>query len=129
MVRAPQRARRGFTLIELLVVLSITALLLTIALPRYFGAVDKTKLRVLQENLRTIRITIDKFYADRGAYPESLEELVEMRYLSSIPWDPIVDSDRQWILIAPGNGERGRVADVKSGASGSGPDGNLYESL
>jgi len=35
--------RAGFTLIELLVVLSIIALLLTLALPRYFSSVDKSK--------------------------------------------------------------------------------------
>ncbi|MCE4554276.1 type II secretion system protein [Roseateles cellulosilyticus] len=130
MVKLPLRsARRGFTLVELLVVLAITALLLTIALPRYFGAIDKSRYTVLKENLRAIRSSIDKFYADRGAYPESLDELVEGRYLSMVPWDPIADSDRQWILVPPPGDERGRVADVKSGAAGTGPDGKPYESL
>ena len=43
--------RPGFTLIELLVVLSIVAMLLTLALPRYFSSVDKSKEAVLKENL------------------------------------------------------------------------------
>jgi len=33
----------GFTLIELMVVMTIIAMLLTIALPRYLGSIDKSK--------------------------------------------------------------------------------------
>ncbi|HEU4845145.1 MAG TPA: type II secretion system protein, partial [Burkholderiaceae bacterium] len=37
------RAAAGFTLIELLVVLAIVALMLTLAVPRYFPSIDKSK--------------------------------------------------------------------------------------
>jgi len=57
--------RRGFTLIELLVVLSIIALLLTLALPRYFSSVDKSKEAVLKENLNQMRDAISRYYGDR----------------------------------------------------------------
>ena len=70
---------RGFTLIELLVVLSIIALLLTLAVPRYIHSVDVAKEAVLSENLHLVRETIDKFYGDKGRYPESIEELVSER--------------------------------------------------
>lgn len=123
------RLPRGFTLIELLVALSIVALLLTLALPRYFGAVDKSKTLVLKENLRSIRVCIDRYYADRGTYPESLSELVELRYLKSIPIDPVLESDQQWVLIPPDARVRGHVADVKSGAPGNAPDGEPYASF
>ena len=66
------RAHWGFTLIELLVVLSIIALLLTLAVPRYFHSIEVSKEAVLRENLHLVRETIDKFYGDKGRYPDSL---------------------------------------------------------
>src|SRR5262249_35175774 len=73
--------RRGFTLIELLVVMAIIATLLSLALPRYFGSIDKSKEVTLQQSLTTMRDAIDKFYADNGRYPEQVGDLVEKRYL------------------------------------------------
>ncbi|MCL2876592.1 MAG: type II secretion system GspH family protein [Betaproteobacteria bacterium] len=122
-------ARLGFTLIELLVVLSIVALLLSIAAPRYFGSIDKSKDQALQENLRIVRITLDKFYADKGRWPKTLEELVEERYLHALPTDPITESNATWILIPPQNAEETGIANVKSGAQGSAKDGQPYDSL
>jgi len=122
-----KRRCRGFTLIEMIVVLSIVALLLTIALPQYFGAVDKSKDVVLQENLKVLRITLDKYYADKGRYPEQLEELVEGKYLRAIPIDPVTESAKTWVLI-PSDGEEG-IADVKSGAQGFTQDGQSYDAL
>ena len=72
---------RGFTLIELLIVLGIVALLLTLAVPRFFPSVDKSKETILLENLRNTRIVIDQYRADTGRYPDSLEQLVEKKYL------------------------------------------------
>ena len=123
------RERAGFTLIELLVVMAIVALLLTIAAPRYFGALDRSKDVVLRENLQVLRITLDKFYGDKGRYPETLAELVEQQYLRGIPVDPITDSSQTWILLPPQDADLQGVADVKSGATGKTGDGQPYDSL
>jgi general secretion pathway protein G len=133
---APRFSRRrfsaylhAFTLIEMLIVMSIVALLLTLAVPRYFSSLDKTKDTVLQENLRVIRISLDKYYADKGRYPETLDELVEKKYLRTVPVDPITESNQNWILIpVPESDQRG-IIDVKSGAVGANRDGKLYESM
>lgn len=118
--------KRGFTLIELLVVMTIIALLLTIAVPRYFGSVDRTKESVLRENLATLRDSIDKFYGDSGHYPDSLEELVSQHYLRSIPVDPMTDSSNTWMIVAPSDSKKGAVYDIKSGANGKARDGTSY---
>ena len=121
--------RQGFTLIELLVVITIIALLLTIAVPRYFGGVDRAKEAVLQENLATMRDSLDKFYADTGKYPATLDELVTRRYLRKIPVDPITDSAETWEIIPPEDTLLGGVYDVKSGATGTSRDGKPYNEL
>jgi general secretion pathway protein G len=120
------RRNRGFTLIELLVVLGIVALLLTLAVPRFFPSVDKTKETILAENLRTMRAVIDQFYADTGRYPDSLDQLVEKKYLPRLPFDPVLDSDAGWVVVPPEDPARGNVYDIRSGAEGKGRNGKPY---
>ena len=116
----------GFTLIELLVVLGIVALMLTLAVPRYFPTIDAAKETMLVDNLRSVRSTIDQFYADTGRYPDSLPQLVEKKYLKALPIDPITESTETWILLAPEDGSPGNVYNIKSGASGNGRNGRPY---
>jgi general secretion pathway protein G len=118
--------RRGFTLIELLVVLGIVALLLTLAVPRFFPKVDSAKETILAENLRNTRAVIDQFHEDTGRYPESLQQLVEKKYLPALPFDPIADSDAAWIVVPPEDGDKGGVYNIRSGAPGSGRNGTPY---
>ena len=118
--------RHGFTLIELLVVMTIIALLLTIAVPRYYGSLDKSKEAVLKENLYQLRDAISKYQADRGKYPESLDALAADRYLRKVPLDPITDSSTTWIIIPPSDPQKTGVFDVRRGAQGKGLDGTEY---
>jgi general secretion pathway protein G len=115
----------GFTLIELVVVLSIIALLLTIAAPRYFKSVEKSKETVLRSNLAMTRDALDKFYGDNARYPDSLDELVQKRYLRTLPFDPIVDDTKAWILMPPRTAEGG-VGDLFSAAEGNATDGTAF---
>ena len=118
--------RRGFTLIELLVVLAIVATLLTLALPRYFGSVDKSKEAVLKENLFQLRDAISRYHADKGRYPDTLDALATDKYLRKVPLDPITDSTATWIPVRPDDPQRSGVFDVRSGAPGKASDGTEY---
>jgi general secretion pathway protein G len=109
----------GFTLIELLVVLAIIAMLLSVALPRYFHSIDVAKETTLAENLRATRETLDKFYGDRGQYPDSLDQLVEKNYLRSLPVDPVTESTHTWIIVPPPTDLKGKVFNIHSGAAGN----------
>ena len=121
--------RRGFTLIELLVVMSIIALLLTLAVPRYFSSIDKSKEAVLRENLNQMRDAISRYYADKGKYPESLDSLAAEKYMRSVPFDPVTESDKTWVVVQPEDPQKGGVYDVKSGASGKTRDGREFSQL
>ena len=119
--------KRGFTLIELLVVLAIVALLLTLAVPRFFPSVDAAKETILQDNLRSVRAVIDQYQADTGRYPDSLEQLVEKKYLARLPVDPVLESDSGWVIVPPDEeGTPGAVSNIRSGAPGNDRSGRPY---
>jgi general secretion pathway protein G len=120
------RVASGFTLVELLVVMAIIATLLTLAVPRYFGSVDKSKEAVLKQDLATLRDSLDKYYGDTGRYPDSLEDLVTKRYIRGVPIDPITQSNATWLVVPPGDPAKGMVYDVRSGAQGKATDGTAY---
>lgn len=116
---------KGFTFIEVMVVLAIVALLLTIALPRYFSGLERAKEAVLHQDLVIIRDAIDNYYADNGRYPQSLELLIEKKYLRNIPVDPITEQSDSWITVPLPDYSIG-VYDLRSGAEGISTDGSLY---
>lgn len=127
MRQSPQR-RRGFTLIELIVVMAIVALLASIAAPRYFNSLQKSRETALRSSLATLRDAIDQFAADKGRYPDTLDELVTARYVREIPEDPLLGRRDGWNELPPPLDAytKGRVYDVRSGAAGRGSDGQLY---
>jgi len=118
--------RRGFTLIELLVVMAIIATLLTLAAPRYFRSLQRSREAVLRQDLTTLRESIDKFYGDTGKYPPTLAMLVEKHYLRAIPIDPIARTAEKWVVVNSDDPDDGGIKDVLSGADGAGENGIPY---
>ena len=117
----------GFTIVELMVVMAIIALLLTIALPRYFDGLQRSKEAILREDLATMRDAIGHYYSDKGSYPPNLEALVEQHYLRFIPEDPITSSKESWEVVLQPDNTLG-VYDLHSGAQETARDGTPYAS-
>jgi general secretion pathway protein G len=99
MMTRRKRRQRGFTLIELMIVVAILGILTAVAIPRFQNAPTKAKEAVLKTNLHTMREAFDQYFADKAAYPESLEVLVEEGYLRKVPVDPLTGSSSTWVLI------------------------------
>src|SRR5467141_970861 len=116
----PSTSAGGFTLIDRMVVL-----LLTIAVPRYFSTIDTGKASVQRQNISAIRDAIDKYYGDVGKYPETLQDLVDKKYLRSVPVDPITGLPN-WVVIAPTDPNLTGVYDIRSSVKP--PDGGTNAS-
>ena len=135
MVTQPSRERaggeRGFTLLELLVVATLLVVLAGIGLVQYKNGKTRASEAVLKTDLFNMRDAIDQYYADKGQYPGTLDELVSAGYLRKVPDDPFTSSNGTWQTIqsepdasnptaAPG------VYDVKSGSDATALDGSKY---
>jgi general secretion pathway protein G len=113
----------GFTMIEMAIVLSLIALLLTIALPRYFHTLDNGKVSVQRQNIAVLRDAIDKYYGDLGKYPDKLDDLVDKKYLRAVPVDPLTEK-ADWEIVAPQDPTQGAVYDVRSAHKTPGESAN-----
>ncbi len=133
MMRKARTNESGFTLLELLVVMSIVAILMMIAVPRFTGAIRSAREAVLKEDLAVIRSAIDSYTMDKQKGPGTLEDLVTEGYLRAIPIDPMTQSNSTWsteqadALHSLDQTDPG-IDDVHSGSDEQGSDGQPYNS-
>ena len=123
------KRHQGFSLLELMIAMFIMIILLSIAVPTYERSVRQARETVLKENLWQIRRSIDQYTADKGKLPQTLDDLVQGKYLREMPVDPIVEKaewkEIQGEDINSSDGQQG-LKDVKSTAEGEDTTGVAY---
>ena len=120
---------RAFTLLELVIVITIIIVLLLAVAPMYNRSVDAAREATLRADLIEMRKTIDRYTADKGEMPPSLQSLVEAGYLREIPIDPMTDQ-ADW-YVETGNDPTisktaSGVKDIRSSSGETGSDGRAY---
>ena len=98
-------------------------------IPRMTKTVSAAKEAVLREDLRVMRGMIKEYANDKGALPQSLEDLASAGYIRSIPEDPMTEK-RDWkVTIGEdpklAKGPKG-VVDVHSSSSVKSSGGTPY---
>ena len=123
--------QRGFTLMELVIVMTVIAILVSVAVPVYITHVKRAKEIVLMNDLDEMRRALDKYTADKEKGAQSLQELVSGGYLRAVPIDPLTKSNETWEIEMETEpyrpGVPAGIANVRSGAEGSGTDGRAYK--
>jgi general secretion pathway protein G len=120
----------GFTLLEMMIVISIIIILMAVAIPNYNRTVIQSRESVLRSNLSTLRSVISQYTLDKQKAPQSLDDLVQERYLRQIPVDPMT-KETNWevvqedTLMSVDQQEPG-IYDVHSASSGTASDGTAY---
>ena len=71
--------QHGFSLIELMVVVVIIGVLAALVAPRFFGKVEKSKLKAAQAQIELFGLGLDHYSLDLGTYPTTSEGLKALR--------------------------------------------------
>jgi general secretion pathway protein G len=79
----------GFTLLEAMIVCVIIVILATLAVGGYRQTVIHAREAALHSDLDVMRRSIQEYIRDKNAAPGSLQDLVDNKYIGSIPNDPM----------------------------------------
>ena len=124
------RQASGFTIIELMIVMMIIAILVGVAALSYDKTVHQARETVLKQDLQTMRQAIDHYTLDKQQAPQSLDDLVDAKYLREIPIDPI-SRQKDWVThigdtVMTPEQTSGGIDDVHSGSDQVGSNGQPY---
>ncbi len=110
-----------------MIVISVIIILAMISLAHYSSTVQAAKEATLRADLHDMRRMIDQYAADKGKLPESLESLVQAKYLQELPVDPMT-GEADWATESGENpsGQGSGIENVHSASSDASSDGKPY---
>jgi general secretion pathway protein G len=120
---------RGFTLLEAMIVIVIIAILATLAVGGYRQTVIHAREAALHSDLDVMRRSIQEYIKDKKAAPAALQDLVDNKYIGSIPEDPITHQS-DWVTdqcdayFDSDQTTMNGICDVHSGSQDVSPDEN-----
>ncbi|CAN5672858.1 hypothetical protein BH20ACI4_BH20ACI4_21120 [soil metagenome] len=111
-----------------MIAMFILIILMSVAVPIYRTTVQNARETVLEQNLWQMRRAIDQYAADKGKFPNSIDDMVTDGYLREKPMDPITEKT-EWDPVMgenlnPDDGQG--LKDIKSLAEGEDSEGKKY---
>lgn len=95
-INRPIEKESGFTLLEAMIVCVIIAIIATLAVGGYRQTVVHAREAALHSDLDVMRRAIQEYIRDKNAAPGALEDLVDNKYIGSVPGDPITHQ-QDWV--------------------------------
>ncbi|MEI6438053.1 MAG: type II secretion system protein [Candidatus Omnitrophota bacterium] len=96
--------KKAFTILEILVVISVIAILIAIAVPRFKGMQDAAREIQVKSDLRTLQAAVESYMVfTNGTPPNTLDDLVAAnpKIVSSIPHDQF-NPDQEYTYFVSG---------------------------
>lgn len=73
-----QPSRQAFTLVEILLVVTIIGILAALVIPRIAGTSERARVTAAQADINGgIKSALGQYEVDNGAYPKSLQDLIQ----------------------------------------------------
>lgn len=90
--------KKGFTILEILVVVSVIAILIGIAIPRFKGMQDEANIIKAKAELKTIQAAMESYRNQHAAYPVTAADLTVLegaspQIISAGMLDPLSGSE------------------------------------
>jgi len=89
----------GFSLLEMMIVITIILILAGIAATRYEKSVLRAREATLKQDLFIMRNAIQQYTLDKEVGPSSLDDLVQSKYMSGVPVDPVT-RQKNWVTVS-----------------------------
>jgi len=132
------RSKKGFTLVELMLVVVILGILVAMVVPRLAGRSEQARKAAAKTDIEAnISLALDMYELDNGAYPESLDALINKPSSEAEKWNgpylkkkPIDPWGREYMYKSPGthNKDYDLYSLGADGTEGGGDDVTNWES-